>query len=84
MSNQVPVNGNGAYVSTPSYTPLAEGTYRWIASYSGDANNNAVSGACDDAGESVVVTRRPPDHPVPTLSQWALLLLSLMLTAARS
>ena len=79
VSNPVPVNGNGAYVSTPSYTPLAEGTYRWIASYSGDANNNAVSGACNDAGESVVVTRRPPDHPVPTLSQWALLLLSLML-----
>ena len=78
-SNAVTVNGNGAYVSTPSYTPLVEGTYRWIASYSGDGNNNAVSGACNDAGESVVVTRRPPDHPVPTLSQWALLLASLML-----
>ncbi|MFO1284217.1 MAG: IPTL-CTERM sorting domain-containing protein [Burkholderiales bacterium] len=78
-SNAVTVNGNGAYVSTPSYTPLVEGTYRWIASYTGDGNNNAVSGACNDAGESVVVTRRPPDHPVPTLSQWALLLASLML-----
>jgi hypothetical protein len=48
------VNGDGDYVSDP-FTTAAEGTYRWIASYSGDASNNTVSGACNDANESVVV-----------------------------
>lgn len=50
-----PVNGNGSYVS-PSVKVTAAGTYRWIASYSGDGNNAAVSGACNDPNESVVVT----------------------------
>ena len=40
------VNGNGDYTSD-SYTPTQAGTYRWRAFYSGDANNNAVSGACN-------------------------------------
>jgi hypothetical protein len=36
------VSGNGS-VSTPSgYTPTSAGTYQWVASYSGDANNNSV------------------------------------------
>ncbi len=55
-TTQQTVTGNGAYV-TPAYTTTAAGTYRWIASYSGDANNNPVSGACNDAGESVVVDK---------------------------
>jgi hypothetical protein len=52
----VTVNGNGSYVSAPSYTPSAVGTYRWIASYGGDANHVAVAGSCNDANESVVVS----------------------------
>jgi hypothetical protein len=48
------VAGNGVYGSG-DFTPTAGGTYRWIASYSGDANNNAVAGACNAANESVVV-----------------------------
>ena len=35
------------------------GTYRWIASYGGDINNNAVSGICNDTGENYVVGRAP-------------------------
>ena len=35
------------------FTPAAPGTYRWRAFYSGDANNEPVSGACDDANENV-------------------------------
>jgi hypothetical protein len=55
----VPVSGNGNYTSDP-FRPTALGTYRWIAAYSGDANNSPVSTACNDANESVFVfgTRR--------------------------
>ena len=48
------VSGNGTYTSDP-FTPSTPGTYRWIANYSGDANNNPVAGSCNDANESVVV-----------------------------
>lgn len=58
----VTVNGNGAYAPAAGFVPTAAGTYRFIAAYSGDANNNAVSGACNDPNESVVVS------PVPSLS----------------
>src|SRR2546428_651772 len=34
------------------------GRYRWIASYSGDPNNNAVSTSCGDAGETRSEERR--------------------------
>ena len=51
--------GNGNYDSA-NITPIAVGTYRWIASYSGDANNHAVAGACNDAGESAVVAKQTP------------------------
>ncbi len=39
------------------FTPPAPGTYRWIASYSGDTNYGAVTSACNDANESSVVTQ---------------------------
>ena len=53
------VNGNGTY-SSGNYTPTAVGTYYWIASYSGDANNSPAAGACGDAGESSVVSKIQP------------------------
>src|SRR5439155_256539 len=40
------VSGNGNY-SSGNFTTSAAGTYRWIASYGGDANNDPVSGACN-------------------------------------
>ena len=55
-SAAVPVNGNNTYGSG-NFTPTAAGTYRWIATYTGDTNNNGVAGACNDANESVVVAR---------------------------
>ncbi|MEY2518471.1 MAG: hypothetical protein QOF24_230 [Verrucomicrobiota bacterium] len=58
-SAAIPVNGNATY-SSGNFTPTAPGTYRWIASYSGDTANNAVAGACNDANESVVVTKANP------------------------
>jgi hypothetical protein len=54
FTNAINVTGNGVYLS-PSVTPAQIGTYRWIASYSGDSNNNAVAGACNDANESVTI-----------------------------
>ena len=54
-----PVSGNGNYPSA-NFTPTAVGTYRWIATYSGDANNHTAAGACNDAGESVLVAKKTP------------------------
>jgi uncharacterized repeat protein (TIGR01451 family) len=51
----VAVDGNGDYNSDP-FTTSEPGTYRWIATYSGDANNAAVSGECGDLNEDVLVT----------------------------
>ncbi|MEP7183299.1 MAG: hypothetical protein ABI886_14030, partial [Betaproteobacteria bacterium] len=59
-SNAITVNGNGSYNSAPAFTANVAGTYHWIASYSGDANNLPVAGACGDSGESVVVTSANP------------------------
>ena len=60
FTSTVPVSaGNGNYTSG-SFTTVAAGTYRWIAVYSGDANNAAVRTACNDANESVVVTKSGP------------------------
>ena len=61
------VIGDDDYTSG-AFTPAAAGTYRWIASYSGDANNNAVSGNCDVANASIV------DKATPAMSTSALLL----------
>ena len=47
-------------VTSPTYNASAAGTYRWVASYGGDANNVAVSGACNDAGENIPVEKASP------------------------
>jgi uncharacterized repeat protein (TIGR01451 family) len=54
------VLGNGQYTSD-SFTTAAAGTYRWVASYGGDANNDPVAGNCNDENESVVVTKAQPE-----------------------
>jgi hypothetical protein len=59
FTSTVAVNGNGTYPSA-SFKPTAVGTYRFVVSYSGDANNAATSSACGAANESVVVTRATP------------------------
>jgi hypothetical protein len=51
----VPYPAGGGAVTSAPFTPTKAGTYRWIAAYSGDANNLPVGGTCDAAGESVVV-----------------------------
>ncbi|MEA2715954.1 MAG: hypothetical protein QOI99_271 [Actinomycetota bacterium] len=51
----VTVAGNGQYQSA-DVTASTPGTYRFVATYSGDVAHNAVVTACNDPGESVVVT----------------------------
>ncbi|MDQ6803823.1 MAG: Ig-like domain-containing protein [Actinomycetota bacterium] len=58
FSSTNPVNAGAA--ASDSFTPSAAGTYRWTASYSGDANNVAAAGACNDANETVSVDRTQP------------------------
>ncbi len=59
------VSGDGNYKASDgtgsgSLSPTTPGTYRWIASYSGDLpNTTSVSGACNDTGEASVVTKAP-------------------------
>jgi hypothetical protein len=54
-------------VYSDSFTPTSAGTYRWVASYSGDLpNTKSKSGACNDANESVVVS---PAQPAISTSQ---------------
>ena len=36
-----------------NFTPTKAGAYFWIATYNGDANNDAVSGVCGDQGETL-------------------------------
>jgi hypothetical protein len=50
---------NGVAVSA-AFTPANPGTYRWVAAYAGDTNNESARGACGDAGETVVVSRATP------------------------
>ncbi len=43
-----------AGAATAYYTPASAGTYRWVASYSGDINNNEVLANCANGSNSVV------------------------------
>ncbi|MGH9278986.1 MAG: beta strand repeat-containing protein, partial [Acidimicrobiales bacterium] len=65
FSASTPASGNGQYQSG-NFTPTQAGTYRWIASYSGDAGNNAVTSPCNAPNESVVVTGVQPVTPTLT------------------
>jgi uncharacterized repeat protein (TIGR01451 family) len=58
------VSGNGIYGATPFTTTVA-GTYRWVASYSGDALNVPVSTACGAAGTTVTVAAAPAPPAAP-------------------
>lgn len=65
-TSTVDVSGNGTYDSKP-FRPTAAGIYRWVATYSGDSNNDPVATTCGDQGEGVVVSPKPPPPP-PTLT----------------
>jgi len=58
-SPSIPLNGGGSAIS-PSFTPATVGTYRWIATYSGDTNNAGASTLCTDPAEAVTITQATP------------------------
>src|SRR5690606_16937688 len=47
-SSALPLNGDGTLPNAPAQNITQEGTYNWVAQYSGDANNNGVTGVCGD------------------------------------
>jgi hypothetical protein len=53
------VAGNGTYPSA-SLTPAHAGSYRWVASYSGDAFNAPAYGTCSTPAGQVVVSKLAP------------------------
>jgi uncharacterized repeat protein (TIGR01451 family) len=63
FTQAVAVNGNGDYATSPGFTLPTAGTvadtYEWVASYSGDANNNPVSDTNAD-DEKVIVSPATP------------------------
>jgi len=55
---------NNSYNATGIWVPLAGGDYYWSASYSGDADNNAVGPVgCGDVNELIHVPNPPPANP---------------------
>ena len=57
------VDGNGAYRSAAFIVPRP-GTYRWVATYSGDEGNTAAGPTgCADAAEAAVVAASPGTTP---------------------
>ncbi|RKR91800.1 Ig-like domain-containing protein [Micromonospora pisi] len=58
FSDNIPVFGNGRYDAGP-FIPTAAGTYRWTASYNGNANNLPASTTCNDPGTTVEVLPAP-------------------------
>jgi uncharacterized repeat protein (TIGR01451 family) len=45
----------GSATTSQTFTPIAAGTYVWVASYPGDPLNDAVTGKCTDVNESVTI-----------------------------
>jgi glyoxylate utilization-related uncharacterized protein len=70
----VTVSGNGTYSTPTGKVPTTAGTYHWVASYSGDTNNQAAaSGATSEpvvvtplSGVSITTTANPTTEVVGT------------------
>ncbi|MEA2265076.1 MAG: hypothetical protein QOE27_659, partial [Solirubrobacteraceae bacterium] len=69
FTSVITLTGAGTSGVSGTFTPTATGTYRVIASYSGDANYSASATACNDAGEAAVVT--PASLPIATAASVA-------------
>jgi hypothetical protein len=55
--------------TAPSSVVDRAGTYRWIASYTGDLINQAVTGVCDQTGQDTVVAPKLTLGGVPSLAK---------------
>src|SRR3989442_7506472 len=54
----VSVDGDGEYSTPQGASPTQAGTYYWVASYSGDANNKEADSDCAD--EPVLIAHNSP------------------------
>ncbi len=66
FTSTVPQPVSSASVASAPFTPSAGGTYRWVASYSGDANNRSANSPCD--GETASATVTTPSTTTVSLS----------------
>src|SRR5262249_61958487 len=69
-TDTVTVNGNGTYDTSTGtnpggFLPTVTGTFHWVASYSGDSNNNRVSSNHGDEPE-VLIPATPATSTTPT------------------
>ena len=55
----VNVDGPSDY-NSGDFTPDTAGSYYWIASYSGDVNNQPSTGTCGDEGETSAIAKATP------------------------
>ncbi len=60
QTRRVAVDGDGTYYGNDFSAVSTPGTYRFTASYSGDAQNSYVSTACDDPAQQFTVTATQP------------------------
>ena len=63
-SSTVALLPNRTATSGP-FVPTQLGTYRWTATYSGDANNSSAAGVCNAPNESVTVVPPGTYHALP-------------------
>jgi hypothetical protein len=61
----VPVTTGMSTYESGDFAPTAVGTYRWVASYSGDVNNAAAATSCGDAAAAVAVAAVPVTPVTP-------------------
>jgi hypothetical protein len=70
FTTSVAVTGNGEYRSA-EFTAPRPGTYRWVATYAGDANNTGVGPtACGESTETALVSpiAGPAAEPGPNVT----------------
>jgi hypothetical protein len=65
FTDTVPVSGNGPHESG-AFSPTQPGDYRWVAEYSGDANNEPAASPCNAPNERVTVAPFTDDTPPQT------------------
>ena len=54
------VTSHQASATSANFTVVAAGAYNWVASYSGDSNNDSATGACGAEGETSTVSPATP------------------------
>ena len=75
FTQTVPVSGNSTVSTSDGPVANGAGTWHWVVSYSGDANNSPVSSTCPDEP----VTVNASSGAIPTLSEWGMIMMVALL-----